>query len=164
MAVARRLDAMAVPVAYHARHRRPNVGYRYYDSLRAMAADVDTLVVILPGNASTTNAINAEILKALGPRGIVINIGRGVAVDEPALIAALKDGTIQAAGLDVFVDEPNVPAELMALPNAVLLPHVGSASVYTRDAMGQLMLDNLTRWFETGAPVTPVPETPVPAK
>ena len=87
---------------------------------------------------------------------------RGISVDEPALIAALKDGTIRAAGLDVFADEPNVPAELMALPNAVLLPHVGSASIHTRDAMGQLGGDNLASWFEKGRPLTPVPETPWP--
>jgi lactate dehydrogenase-like 2-hydroxyacid dehydrogenase len=104
------------------------------------------------------------VLKALGPNGILINIGRGSVVDEMALIAALKDGTIMAAGLDVFENEPHVPAELMAMPNAVLLPHVGSASVCTRNAMGQLMFDNLASWFEKGAPLTPVPETPWPRK
>ena len=85
-------------------------------------------------------------------------------VDEPALIEALRSGTIHAAGLDVFADEPHVPAELIALDNVVLLPHVGSASVYTRDAMGQLMIDNLESWFTAGKPLTPVPETPWPAK
>jgi lactate dehydrogenase-like 2-hydroxyacid dehydrogenase len=164
LAIARRLDAMQVPVVYHARHKRPDVPYRYYANLRAMAADVDTLMVVLPGNDSTRNAVDAGVLKALGPRGVVINIGRGVAIDEPALIAALKSRTIHGAGLDVFVDEPNVPPELIALPNAVLLPHVGSASVHTRDAMGQLVVDNLRSWFETGKPITPVPETPVPAR
>jgi lactate dehydrogenase-like 2-hydroxyacid dehydrogenase len=164
VAIARRLDAMQVPVVYHARHARPEVPYRYYADLRAMAADVDTLIVVLPGTPSTTNLIDAAILKALGADGVLINIGRGVVVDEPALIAALKDGTIRAAGLDVFADEPNVPAALIALPNAVLLPHVGSASVYTRDAMGQLVVDNLRSWFEDGKPLTPVPETPVPLK
>jgi len=161
-AIARRLDAMQVPVAYHTRSRRPDVAYRYYADLNAMAADVDTLMVVLPGNASTRNLIGAAVLKALGPRGVLVNIGRGIVVDEPALIAALRNGTIHAAGLDVFADEPNVPAELIALPNAVLLPHVGSASIHTRDAMGQLVVDNLTSWFEDGRPVTPVPETPWP--
>lgn len=164
LAIARRLDAMSVPVVYHARHARPDVAYRYYADLKAMSADVDTLMIVLPGTAATHNAINMDVLKALGPNGIVVNIGRGSVIDEPALAAALKDGTIMAAGLDVFADEPNVPAELLALPNAVLLPHVGSASVHTRDAMGQLMVDNLTAWFDTGRPITPVPETPVPAR
>ena len=164
MAIARRLDAMQVPVVYHTRHARRQVPYRYYADLRAMAADVDTLIVVLPGTPSTTNLIDAAILKALGTDGVLINIGRGVVVDEPALIAALKDGTIRAAGLDVFADEPNVPDALIALPNAVLLPHVGSASVHTRDAMGQLVVDNLRSWFKEGKPLTPVPETPVPPK
>jgi lactate dehydrogenase-like 2-hydroxyacid dehydrogenase len=155
---------MEVPVVYHTRRKRSDVAYRHYTDLREMAAVVDTLMVVLPGNDTTRNLIDASILKALGSRGVVINIGRGVAVDERALIAALRDKVIQAAGLDVFVDEPNVPAELIALPNAVLLPHVGSASVHTRDAMGQLVVDNLVGWFERGQPLTPVPETPVPAR
>ncbi len=164
LAIARRLDAMSVPVVYHARNRRDDVPYRHYADLEAMAADVDTLMIVLPGNATTQKAIDAGVLAALGPRGILINIGRGSVVDEQALVAALRDGTILAAGLDVFVDEPNVPAELIALPNAVLLPHVGSASVFTRDAMGQLVVDNLRSWFDTGKPLTPVPETPVPTR
>jgi lactate dehydrogenase-like 2-hydroxyacid dehydrogenase len=164
LAIARRLDAMQVPVVYHTRHKRPDVAYRYYADLHAMAADVDTLMIVLPGNDSTRNLIGADVLKALGPRGVLVNIGRGIVVDEPALIAALKDGTIHAAGLDVFADEPRVPPELIALPNAVLLPHVGSASIHTRDAMGQLVVDNLKSWFENGRPVTPVPETPWPRK
>ncbi|MEJ0013817.1 MAG: 2-hydroxyacid dehydrogenase [Bauldia sp.] len=164
LAIARRLDAMAVPVVYHSRTKRDDVAYRHYADLIAMARDVDTLVMVLPGTAATRNIVNADVLKALGPDGILVNIGRGMSVDEPALIAALKDGTIRAAGLDVFADEPRVPAELMALPNAVLLPHVGSASVHTRDGMGQLVLDNLTSWFDQGRPLTPVPETPWPRR
>ena len=164
LAIARRLDAMLVPVAYHARHKRKGVTYRYYADLRAMAADVDTLIIVLPGNESTRHIVNAAILKALGPNGVLVNVGRGIAVDEAALIAALKGETILAAGLDVFENEPRVPAELIALRNAVLLPHVGSASVYTRDAMGQLVVDNLMNWFDKGAPITPVPETPWPIR
>jgi len=161
-AIARRLDAMRVPVVYHSRHRRDDVPYRHYADLAAMAVAVDTLVVVLPGGKSTRNLIDAAILKALGSNGILINVGRGSVVDEPALIAALNNRTILAAGLDVFANEPNVPAELIALPNAVLLPHVGSGSVYTRDAMGQLVVDNLKSWFADGKPLTPVPETPWP--
>jgi lactate dehydrogenase-like 2-hydroxyacid dehydrogenase len=164
LAIARRLDAMQVKVVYHSRHSVTGVPYRYYSDLRAMAADVDTLIVVLPGTPATTKLIDATVLKALGPNGVLVNIGRGIVVDEQALIAALTDGTIRSAGLDVFADEPNVSSALIALPNAVLLPHVGSASVHTRDAMGQLVVDNLRSWFEKGKPLTPVPETPVPAR
>jgi len=164
LAVARRLDAMQVPVVYHTRKPRADVPYRHYADLAAMAAAVDTLMVVLPGTPETRHMIDARILKALGANGVLINIGRGIVVDEPALIAALRDGTIRSAGLDVFVDEPNVPPELIALPNAVLLPHVGSASIHTRDAMGQLVVDNLTSWFQSGKPLTAVPETPWPRR
>jgi lactate dehydrogenase-like 2-hydroxyacid dehydrogenase len=164
LAIARRLDAMQVKVVYHSRNAVPGVPYRYYADLRAMAAAVDTLMVVLPGTPGTTKLIDAAVLKALGPNGVLINIGRGIVVDEQALVAALTDGTIRSAGLDVFADEPNVPPALIALPNAVLLPHVGSASVHTRDAMGQLVVDNLRSWFEDGKPLTPVPETPVPVR
>jgi lactate dehydrogenase-like 2-hydroxyacid dehydrogenase len=164
LAIARRLDAMQVPVVYHTRNKRSDVPYRHYADLREMAAAVDVLLVIVPGSPSTRHMVNADVLKALGPDGIFINVGRGSSVDEPALIQALKDGTIRSAGLDVFANEPHVPAELIALPNTVLLPHVGSASVYTRNAMGQLVVDNLESWFDKGKPLTPVPETPWPRR
>jgi lactate dehydrogenase-like 2-hydroxyacid dehydrogenase len=160
MAIARRLDAMRVPVVYHTRKPRADVGYRHFPTLRAMAEAVDLLLVVIPGTPETRNLIDRDILAALGPNGIVINMGRGSVVDERALIEALQARTILAAGLDVFPDEPNVAAELIALPNTVLLPHVGSASVHTRNAMGQLVVDNLSSWFDRGAPLTPVPETP----
>ncbi|HEY2431402.1 MAG TPA: 2-hydroxyacid dehydrogenase [Vicinamibacterales bacterium] len=164
MAIARRLDAMKVSVAYHSRRARADASYRYYPHLREMAADVDVLLVIVPGTAATRHLVDADVLAALGPNGVLINVGRGSVVDEAALIAALKNGTIRSAGLDVFAHEPQVPTELLALPNAVLLPHVGSASVYTRQAMGQLVVDNLRSWFQDGKPLTPVPETPWPAR
>ena len=116
---------------------------------------------VAPGGASTHHIINAQVLKALGPDGILINVGRGTVVDEAALIAALADKTILSAGLDVFEDEPRVPAELVAMEHVVLLPHVGSASVHTREQMGQLLVDNLVSWFGGNGPKTPVPETPV---
>jgi lactate dehydrogenase-like 2-hydroxyacid dehydrogenase len=162
LAIAHRLDAMGVPVAYHSRRAVPGAAYRHYDTLLSMATDVDVLLVIVPGTPETKHMINAGVLKALGPEGILINVGRGSVVDERALIEALKTRTIRSAGLDVFENEPHVPAELMALPNAVLLPHVGSASVHTRNAMGQLVVDNLKSWFHEGKPLTPVPETPWP--
>jgi lactate dehydrogenase-like 2-hydroxyacid dehydrogenase len=163
-AIARRLDAFGVPVVYHSRNPQKDVGYRHYPNLIEMARDVDTLMLILPGGAATKNLINAEVFKALGPTGIVINMARGSVIDEPALIRALQDKTIMSAGLDVFVDEPQVPAELIAMENVVLFPHVGSASVYTRNKMDQLVVDNLLAWNAGKPPLTPVPETPWPVR
>lgn len=161
-AIARRLDAMKVPVVYNGRTRQADASWPYFADLRAMAEAVDVLLVVIPGNAATRNLIDAAILKALGPNGILINVGRGTVIDEPALIAALRDGTIRAAGLDVFPDEPRVTQALIDLPNTVLFPHVGSSTLHTRAAMGQLMIDNLKSWFTGGRPLTPVPETPWP--
>lgn len=160
-AIGRRLDASCVPVAYHSRNPSASVSYEHYPDLVEMAKAVDTLIVIVPGGASTAKMINADVLKALGPRGVVINVARGSVVDEPALIAALKSGTILAAGLDVFANEPAVPEELRTMQNVVLLPHIGSASVVTRNAMDQLVVDNLKTWFAGKPPLTPVAETPV---
>lgn len=162
-AIARRLDAFRVPVVYHGRSEQRDVDYGYYPDLVAMARDVDILVAVAPGGAATKHMISTAVLDALGPDGILINVGRGSVVDERALIAALKDKRILSAGLDVFENEPHVPAELIAMDHVVLLPHVGSASVHTRNRMGQLVVDNIRSYFETGKPLTPVPETPVPA-
>ena len=158
-AIARRLEAFGLPVAYHNRRKVEGLAYEYHPTLLSLAGAVDTLISVVPGGASTLKAVNAEVLKALGPNGVFVNIGRGSTVDEDALAAALKDGTIFAAGLDVFADEPNVPKALLDLPNASLLPHVGSASVHTRNAMADLVVDNLEAWFSKGQPVTAVPET-----
>ncbi|WP_420968285.1 2-hydroxyacid dehydrogenase [Bradyrhizobium sp. B120] len=160
-AIGRRLEASRVPVSYHSRNPSKDVAYKHYPDLIEMAKAVDTLIVIVPGGASTAKMINADVLKALGPRGVLINVARGSVVDEPALVAALKSGTILAAGLDVFAAEPNVPDELKAMQNVVLLPHIGSASVVTRNAMDQLVVDNITNWFAGKPPLTPVAETPV---
>ncbi|MGL4439529.1 MAG: 2-hydroxyacid dehydrogenase [Bosea sp. (in: a-proteobacteria)] len=161
-AVAKRLEAFGVSICYHGRSRQSDVAYRYYPSLVKMAEDVDTLVSVAPGGDSTRHMINAEVLHALGPDGIVVNVGRGSVVDEQALVTALRDKVILSAGLDVFDDEPNVPAELIAMDHIVLLPHVGSATVHTREGMGQLQVDNLVGWFAGKGPVTPVAETPWP--
>ncbi|HWV97652.1 MAG TPA: 2-hydroxyacid dehydrogenase [Xanthobacteraceae bacterium] len=160
-AIARRLDAAKVPVVYHSRNPAAGVAYQHYPKLLEMAKAVDTLVVITPGGAATANLINAEVMKELGPRGVIINLARGTVIDEPALIAALKSGTILAAGLDVFAKEPQVPDELKAMQNVVLLPHIGSASLVTRNAMDQLVVDNLKAWFSGKPPLTPIAETPV---
>lgn len=159
-AIARRLDAFGVPVVYHARQPRTQLRYRHYPKLIDMARDVDTLMVIVPGGAATANMINAEVLNALGPNGVLINMARGSVVDEPALIKALAEKRIMAAGLDVFAKEPEVPQALIAMDNVVLFPHLGSASVHTRDRMDQLVVDNLAAWAAGKPPLTPVAETP----
>ena len=160
-AIGRRIEASRIPVSYHSRNPAAGVTYRHYPDLIEMAKAVDTMIVIVPGGANTAKIINADVLRALGPRGVLINVARGSVVDEPALVAALKSGTILAAGLDVFDNEPNVPDELKAMQNVVLLPHIGSASVVTRNAMDQLVVDNLKSWFAGKPPLTPVAETPV---
>jgi lactate dehydrogenase-like 2-hydroxyacid dehydrogenase len=160
-AVARRLEASLVPVVYHSRNPVSGVSYKHYPDLIEMAKAVDTLVVIVPGGPSTAKMINADVFNALGPRGVIVNVARGSVVDEEALIAALKSGTILAAGLDVFAKEPAVPDELKTMQNVVLLPHIGSASVVTRNAMDQLVVDNLKAWFAGKPPLTPIAETPV---
>ncbi|KAB0677990.1 2-hydroxyacid dehydrogenase [Aureimonas leprariae] len=159
LAIARRVEAFGLTVEYHNRSPRSDVAYSYHPTLLDLAKAVDTLIVVAPGGAETKGAVNAEVLAALGPDGVLVNVGRGTVVDEPALIAALRDGTIAAAGLDVFEREPQVPAELLALPNACLLPHVASASRATRRAMGRLVIDNLAAWFAGEALLSPVPET-----
>jgi lactate dehydrogenase-like 2-hydroxyacid dehydrogenase len=163
-AIARRLDASKVPVVYHSRKPADGVSYKHYPDLAEMAKAVDTLVVIVPGGPGTAKMVNADVMKALGPRGVIINVARGTVVDEQALVAALKSGTILAAGLDVFEKEPNVPDELKTMQNVVLLPHIGSASVVTRNAMDQLVVDNLKAWFAGKPPLTPVAETPAKAR
>jgi lactate dehydrogenase-like 2-hydroxyacid dehydrogenase len=159
-AIARRLDAMKVPVVYHSRRPAAGVSYRHYPKLLDMARAATVLLVITPGGAETKNLINAEVLKALGPDGILINMARGSVVDEEALIQALKDKVILSAGLDVYLREPEVPAELIAMDDVVLFPHLGSGSVYTRTQMDQLVVDNLLAWAAGKPPLTPVPETP----
>jgi len=163
-AIAMRLEAFGVPVVYHSRNPQPGVTYKYYPKLLDMARDVDTLMIIVPGGAATQNLINAEVLKALGPQGIVINMARGSVVDEPALIQALKDRTIYSAGLDVVVNEPHVPQELIDMDHVVLFPHLGSSTEVTRAAMDQLVVDNILAWAAGKPPLTPVAETPYPPK
>jgi lactate dehydrogenase-like 2-hydroxyacid dehydrogenase len=127
-----------------------------------MARDVDVLMAIVPGGAETRNMIDAKVLEALGPNGILINMARGSVVDEEALIEALQQRRILSAGLDVFANEPDVPKALIDMDTIVLFPHLGSASVYTRNAMDQLVVDNLKAWAAGKPPLTPVPETPWP--
>jgi lactate dehydrogenase-like 2-hydroxyacid dehydrogenase len=121
-----------------------------------LAEDSDVLCVIVAANAQTKDIVNAEVLKALGPKGILINIARGSVVDENALLAALNDGTIGAAGLDVYLDEPRIREDFFTAPNTVLMPHQGSATVETRVAMGELVLANIAAHFAGEKPPTTV--------
>lgn len=155
-AIARRAEAFGMKLVYHGPRRKANVGFWFYDDLAAMARDVDYLVVASPGGAATRHLVNAEVLAALGPEGVVINIGRGSVIDEAAMVAALQQGRLGGAGLDVFADEPRVPEALFGLDNVVLLPHVGSATHATRRAMGDLMIDNLAAHFAARPLLTPV--------
>jgi len=157
-AIAARAQAFGVSVAYHNRHQK-DVDYQYYPTLLELAQAVDILMIVIPGGDETRHLVNADILKALGPDGILINVARGTVVDEQALAEALHSKTILAAGLDVYEHEPTVHPALLDLPNAVLLPHVGSASIPTRNAMSQLVVDNLHHWSTHGTPLTPVHES-----
>jgi lactate dehydrogenase-like 2-hydroxyacid dehydrogenase len=158
-AITRRLEAFDLPISYHNRSKASDVNYTYYPSLLELAKAVDTLILVAPGSPETNHAVNAEVLAALGENGVLINVGRGSLVDEKALIKALQDGVIAAAGLDVFEKEPHVPAELMAMENVVLLPHIASASSQTRLNMSNLVINNLLGWFDNGQVLTSVYET-----
>lgn len=157
-AEARRLEGFSLKLAYCGRRPQTNIPYRYYSSLIDMARDVDTLISVLPGSPETNGIINQAVLEALGRDGILINIGRGSVVHEADLLTALTKSKIAAAGLDVFQNEPAINPAFLDLPNAVLLPHVGSASRFTRAEMGRLLTDNVERFFADGHVYTPVAE------
>ena len=155
--IAKKLEAFGVDILYHTRTPK-DAPYLHVSNLIDMAQTVDSLIVITPGGAATEKLVNAEVMNALGPRGTLINIARGSVVDEAALISALQDGRLGFAGLDVFEDEPNVPQALIDMDHITLLPHVGSATIETRQAMGDLVCDNLSAWLKTGKAIRPVPE------
>jgi hydroxypyruvate reductase len=157
-AIAHRAAAFNMEIAYHNRSPRTDVSYRYVADLRTLAAEVDFLVLSMPGGGGTRALINADILQALGPSGFLINVARGSVVDENALIKALQEGQIAGAGLDVFENEPNIPAALSALDNVTLTPHMASGTVATRVAMADLAVDNLAAHFDGKAVLTPVPQ------
>jgi lactate dehydrogenase-like 2-hydroxyacid dehydrogenase len=156
-AIARRVEAMDMQVAYTGR-KPQDVAYRYVPDLATLASEVDFLVIACPGGSGTRHLIDARILAALGSKGTLVNIARGSIVDEDALVAALANGTIKAAGLDVFEKEPHVPQALFGMDNVVLLPHVGSATRETRQAMADLCKANLDAWFGERRTLTLVPE------
>jgi lactate dehydrogenase-like 2-hydroxyacid dehydrogenase len=157
-AIAHRAAAFGMSIAYTARSAKAGLPYRYLPSAAALAAESDFLVIITPGGAGTRKLIDAEVLSALGPKGILVNVARGSVVDEAALIDALERGVIGGAALDVFEDEPNVPERLRALPQVVLVPHIGSATTDTRQAMADLAAGNLREFFAGRPVLTPVPE------
>lgn len=156
-AIAAKLAPWSPTILYHTRSPK-DVPYEYVGSLVEMARRSDVVICITPGGAATRHLVNAEVMDALGPEGTLINVSRGSVVDEAALIEALEAGRLGWAGLDVFEAEPHVPERLRALKNVVLLPHVGSATVETRRAMGNLTVDNLIRHLTDGSVISPVPE------
>lgn len=155
-AIAQRLTGFNCEIRYHSRRPVAEVPYDHVDSPISLAQAVEVLIVVVPGGPATENLVGAEMLRALGPRGYLINIARGSVVDQEALVTALTDGTIAGAGLDVFRDEPRVPPALWDLDNVVLAPHIGSATEETRQEMADLVLANVDSWFRTGTAVTPV--------
>ncbi|MGB3555257.1 MAG: 2-hydroxyacid dehydrogenase [Jannaschia sp.] len=155
--IADRCAAFGADIHYHSRSKK-DVPYTYHDSAASLAEAVEVLVAITPGGPETRHLVNADVLRALGSDGLFFNVARGSVVDEDALVQALADGTIAGAGLDVFDEEPKIPDALKAMDNVVLTPHVASATHETRQAMGDLVVENLTRWLEDGNVVTPVPE------
>lgn len=155
--IARRAAAFDMSIAYHNRKRVADSPYVYYDRLVDLARNCDYLVVITPGGEDTRHLVNEEVIRALGPKGILVNVARGSVVDEQALVRCLREGALGGAALDVFEDEPKVPEALCAMENVVLQPHVGSATDQTRAAMGQVAVDNLIAYFSGRPPLTPVP-------
>lgn len=154
-AIAKRAQAAGMKIAYHNRNRK-DVPYAYFADPVSLAKHCDVLVLVTPGGAATKSLVNAKVLDALGPKGYLVNIARGSVVDQPVLLDYLQRGKIAGAGLDVFIDEPNVPPAFFALDNAVLFPHVGSASCETRFAMGMLQVDNLRALYAGKPLLTPV--------
>ncbi|MFK4028475.1 2-hydroxyacid dehydrogenase [Stutzerimonas balearica] len=155
-AVAARAEAFGMSIAYTGRTPKTDVPYRWYDDLQALASDVDFLVVCAKGGPETDGLVNAAVLNALGPSGVLVNIARGSLIDEHALVSALRDGRLLAAGLDVFRNEPNIPAALLELPNVVLTPHMASTTEATVRAMTDLLFDNLATHFAGQPVLTPV--------
>lgn len=155
-AVARRAQAFAMDVSYTGPRPKPDVPYRYFNDAKALAAHVDFVILTCPGGPETANLVDAGFLKALGPEGMLVNIARASVIDEEALVTALTDGTIKAAALDVFPDEPNVSDALLKLPNLVVEPHIASTTVETRQAIADLVLDNVKSYFAGRGPLTPL--------
>lgn len=146
-AIARRAEAFNLKISYSGPNKKSDVSWPYFADPVALAREVDFLVAACPGGEATRGLVSKAVIEALGSQGVFVNISRGSVADEPALIAALKEGKLGGAGLDVFADEPRVPEDFLAMDNVVLQPHVASATHPTRKAMGQLVVDNLAAYF-----------------
>lgn len=156
LAVAKRAEAFSCPISYYSRTEKPDLKYKFYPSVVELASNCDILIVACPLTAETRHIVNREVIDALGPKGLLINIGRGPHVDEAELVSALVEGRLGGAGLDVYENEPEVPEELFGLDNVVLLPHVGSGTVETRIVMADLVVGNLEAHFLKKPLLTPV--------
>lgn len=155
-AIAKRVSAFGMEVAYFNSHAKPETAYRFEPDLKALAEWCDVLILAVSGGPRSANMINDDVLTCLGKNGVLINIARGTVVDEEALLVALKEKRIAGAGLDVFQNEPNVNPAFFTLPNTVLQAHQASATVETRTAMGNLVVENLIAYFTDGKLLTPV--------
>jgi lactate dehydrogenase-like 2-hydroxyacid dehydrogenase len=155
-AIADRGAALRMRVLYHGPRRKPDATYPYIDDLLELARQSDYLMVACAGGPATRHLVSAAVIDALGPKGTLINVARGSVVDEAALISALGEGRLGHAALDVFESAPDPSPDLLKLPNVIVQPHHGSATVETRTAIGQLMIDNLNAHFAGRALLTPV--------
>lgn len=155
-AIAERAEAFGCPISYHSRSEKSETNYKYYSNIVDLAANSQILIVSCALTEETHHIVNREVIDALGPNGILINIGRGPHIDEPELVSALAEGRLAGAGLDVFENEPDVPEQLLGLENVVLLPHVGSDTVETSEAMADLVIKNLEAHFSNKPLLTPV--------
>jgi hydroxypyruvate reductase len=155
-AIAKRAEAFGVKLAYQGPNKKKDLNWPYYRDPVELARNSDILIVACPGGEATRGLVSREVIEAIGPKGTLVNIARGSVIDEPALIEALQSGKLGHAGLDVFADEPRVPQAFMSMENVVLQPHVASATHQTRQAMGQLVIDNLAAHFAGKPLVTPI--------
>ena len=159
LAIARRCEAFGMEIGYHNRNRRDDLDYPYFEEAVSLAEWADYFIVITPGGEGTRHLVNAAVMDAIGPEGILVNVGRGPTVDDEALAAALHEGRLGMAALDVFADEPNVPQDFFGLEDKLILqPHQASATHDTRRAMSQLCMDNVRAFLDGSKPLTPVPE------
>jgi hydroxypyruvate reductase 2 len=154
--IAKRAEVFGMKVSYYGRSPKKHLSHDFYNDLNELASKADVLIIAMPGNKDTKHIVDERILNSLGKKGILINISRGTLIDELALLKALQEGRILSAGLDVFENDPHIPEEFFTLENVVLTPHIGSATEETRSAMGELVIENLKSYFETGKVITPV--------
>jgi lactate dehydrogenase-like 2-hydroxyacid dehydrogenase len=154
--IATRAKGFRMEIGYHGRNKQPDAPYKFFDDAAKLAAESDFIVVICPGGEATRHIVNEKVMRALGPKGILINVSRGSTVDEAALIKTLREGALGGAALDVFAQEPTAAPELSAMDNVILAPHVGSATVETRIDMGNLAIANLVAHMQSKKLLTPV--------